>query len=104
MVATLIFGLGSDVVRDWGLVTLVSGLAILLTDLHASFTFVLETRGLLVTAKLLLVGLTILWPAAGLVFMLLAFTLGSVGSHMPGKYRHRVWFQPQRFIADGRKG
>jgi len=74
----------------WLWATLCTGTAILLLDLHESAAFLLEVRGLIVVAKLVLVGcLPLFGPATP--WVLVAILLGSViSSHAPASVRHRV--------------
>ena len=77
---------------EWFAAALVSGLLILLLDLHESGAFLLQVRGLFLVAKLaLLAGLHLAgvesgWALGGLVFA------SVVSSHAPGSIRHHlVW-------------
>lgn len=74
----------------WLTATIVSGLLILLLDLHESGVFLVQVRGLIVLVKVaLLFSLPSFgtYSAAVLVILLL---ISVVSSHAPGSFRYRV--------------
>ena len=86
----------------WG--TVLSGMFIMLTDLHASFAVLLEVRGVAVVIKaILLVLVPLFWEERNLL-LLTALIIGAVSSHMPKQYRHRLLFQNSRITTDMRSG
>jgi len=74
----------------WLWATIVSGLAILLLDLHESAAFLLQLRGLIVVGKIATVG-ALPWFHGSEVWVFGALVVVSVlSSHAPASFRHRV--------------
>lgn len=88
----------------WLQATLASGLAFLAIDLHASCAILLELRGLLVMVKLGLTGLVAVFPQHAVPLLATVLVAGSVGSHLPGRFRHFVWWPGARVKVDSRTG
>ncbi len=75
----------------WLWAAVASGSLMLLLDLHETAAFLLQVRGLVVTAKILSLGLLHLLSDAQAVGLLGAVIVVSVlSSHAPGSIRHRV--------------
>jgi hypothetical protein len=86
----------------WG--TVISGMLILVTDLHASFAVLFEVRGMAVLIKaFLLVLITVFWEER-IMLLISALIIGVVSSHMPKQYRHKVLFLDKQIISDTRSG
>jgi hypothetical protein len=68
--------------------TALSGIALLGVDLAKSFAFLYQGSGAAALLKLALLGLGELLPSARLEWYLAATVVASVGSHMPGDWRH----------------
>ena len=99
-----VFSAPGPLLSAWWYATLISGLLLLATDLHASCAALVEVRGMAVVAK---VGLLLLVPAAGAhaVWVLgIVLIVGAVSSHLPGRYRHRALFLRDRVTVDTRHG
>ncbi len=61
-------------------------------------------RGAIVVGKL---GLLLMVPLAGtyaLYLIAAVLMVGAIGSHMPGRYRHRMLFMRDRLAVDRRHG
>lgn len=86
----------------WG--TVISGVFILITDLHASFAVLLELRGIAVVIKTILLLLIPLFWEERRVLLILALVIGVVSSHMPKQYRHKLLFRNSRITTDMRSG
>lgn len=99
-----VFAVGDELLTRWWLATMVSGLLLFLTDLHASFAVLVEVRGVGVVLKLLLVLLMPLAAGAAPVLLAMALVIGAVSSHMPRRYRHHVLWLRGRVIPDERRG
>lgn len=69
-------------------ITFVSGVLLLAIDLWKSCVFLYQGAGVAAILKLALVGLGWHLPGARLGFYLAATVVGSVGSHMSGRWRH----------------
>ncbi len=104
MVGAVLFGLSPEAYLPWVWATLGSGGLLLATDLHGSAAFLLEVRGVLIMMKLALTGLIGIFPSYALWILLFVFIIGSVGSHIPGRYRHRMVFLKGQVNVDRRHG
>ncbi|MBI5397731.1 MAG: hypothetical protein HZA91_20730 [Verrucomicrobia bacterium] len=83
-----IFGVEAQRLLAWMWLTVGSGVAFAAVDLYGSFDWLLQVRGWLVLLKVALVcAVPFLWDQrVGLLLVVLL--IGSVGSHMPGNWRH----------------
>ena len=68
--------------------TVLSGAFLMGVDMWKSFAFVYQGSGVAVWLKLALLGLGEIFPSTRLVWYLAATVVASVGSHMPGSWRH----------------
>ena len=89
--------------QPWWLAMLVTGALLLLTDLHASCGYLLQVSGLSVLAKIALSAAAGWIPQAALPLLLGALVIGSISSHMPGRYRHRAPEWARDWIARSAK-
>ncbi len=74
----------------WGAV--LSGLLLLATDMHASMSVFYQMHGLVVIIKVGLLLLVPLFWDYRVAILILVLVIGSVSSHMPGRFRHRKFF------------
>ena len=88
VVGGLPFGAGYQQLRWPILATLLSGILLFAIDLARDLGILLQGSGVAVLLKLGLLGMSILQPAARLPWYLAATLVASVGSHMPGAWRH----------------
>lgn len=99
-----VFKAGIESLGPWILATLGSGLLILLLDLHETAAFLLQTRGLWVVTKLLLLG-TLPWLGDLQVWILGGIVVVSVvSSHAPSKWRYFLVFGGGRVTGPVSKG
>ena len=70
------------------ILTIGSGAAFACVELYCSFHWLFQIRGLLTLSKLVLVGLVPFFWEYRIAILLAVLILGSVGSHMPTKYRY----------------
>ncbi|MEE8142968.1 MAG: hypothetical protein V3T77_07705 [Planctomycetota bacterium] len=99
-----VFGQSQEQLGVWFLGTAISGIALLLTDLHASLGVLFEVRGAVVFAKVALTALAYeLWEQRTWLLMV-ALVIAVVSSHMPGNIRHRVLFLRALITPDERRG
>jgi hypothetical protein len=82
------FGADFGTLRGAFFLTVLSGAALLAIDLAKDAAFLVQGSGVAVLLKLGLLGLGLLQPAARLPWYLAATLVASVGSHMPGTWRH----------------
>ncbi len=88
VVGGLPFGAGYQQLRGPILATLLSGILLFAIDLARDLGMLLQGSGVAVLLKLGLLGMGFLQPAARLPWYLAATLVASVGSHMPGAWRH----------------
>ena len=82
------FGAGFHALRGPILITLVSGVLLFALDLAKDMAMLSQGSGVAVMLKLGLLGMGVLQPSARLPWYLAATLVASVGSHMPGSWRH----------------
>ncbi|MBI2828301.1 MAG: hypothetical protein HYX77_03375 [Acidobacteria bacterium] len=99
-----IFGQPKEQLFGWLVGSVASGVVLLATDLHATFAFLLQVRGLLVLLKVVLTASLFFFWEAGVPLLVAALTLGAAGSHMPGSVRHRLVLGRGMFVGDERNG
>lgn len=68
--------------------TVGSGLGLVALELYRSCDWVYQGMGLLVIVKTAITALAGIWWEQRVVLLSLVVVLGSVGSHMPSRYRH----------------
>lgn len=88
VVGGLPFGAGYPQLRWPILATLLSGVLLFAIDLARDMGILLQGSGVAVLLKLGLLGMGFLQPSARLPWYLAATLVASVGSHMPGAWRH----------------
>lgn len=88
VVGALPFGADFQALRGPILLTLASGVLLFAIDLARDAAILVQGSGVAVLLKLGLLGLGVLQPAHRLPWYLAATLVASVGSHMPGRWRH----------------
>jgi hypothetical protein len=83
--------------------TVLTGLLLLILDLARRCLALSQGSGVALLLKLAALGLGNLFPAARLEWYLAATFIASIGSHMPGDWRH-FDFLKWRVIESGEKG
>jgi hypothetical protein len=68
--------------------TVGSGAGLIFLELYRSCAWAYEGMGALVILKVILTGMAGIWWAQRVSLLCLVAILGSVGSHMPARYRH----------------
>ncbi|MBI4263950.1 MAG: hypothetical protein HY657_06230 [Acidobacteria bacterium] len=99
-----IFGQPKEQLFGWLVGGVASGAILLATDLHATFAYLLQVRGLLVLVKIVLTASVLFFWEARVPLLVAALTLGAAGSHMPGSLRHRLVWGQGAVVADERSG
>jgi len=94
-----VFAVASPALELWLWLSVLSGLLLFATDLHATFVTLFELHGLAVLVKLALLALVpVFWEhRVGLLVVILI--IGGVSSHMPGRWRHTLILLRGRFAA-----
>jgi len=99
-----VFEQPQSVIEPWLYASVFSGLAIFITDLHASMTVLFEVRGLMLIIKLaLLLLIPLFWPLRIPILVAVLF-IGAIGSHMPKHWRHKVLLFEKHIVPDERSG
>lgn len=88
VVGAIPFGADFAALRVPILLTLASGVLLFAVDLARDLGILVQGSGVAVLVKLGLLGLGVLQPADRLAWYLAATLVASVGSHMPGSWRH----------------
>jgi hypothetical protein len=88
VVGAIPFGADYQSLRTPILLTLLSGVLLFAIDLARDLAILTQGSGVAVMVKLCLLGMGVLQPAARLPWYLAATLVASVGSHMPGAWRH----------------
>ncbi|WLT32175.1 hypothetical protein [Geothrix sp. PMB-07] len=88
VVGGLPFGADFHRLRIAILMTVASGVLLMAIDLAKDAAFLLQGSGVALLVKLALLGLGLLQPEARLPWYLAATLVASIGSHMPGAWRH----------------
>ena len=99
-----IFNQPSTILEPWLWGTVISGLLILATDIHASLAVIFEVRGIVILIKTILLFLATIFWENRVLFLILALVIGAVSSHMPKRYRHQLLFFQKKIIPDQRGG
>ncbi len=90
LLGAYLFGVESARSEPWLLATIVSGLSIVALDLHESAAFLLQVRGVVVTAKILVL-VALPWLGGYEAWFLGAVVVASVvSSHASSKVRYRM--------------
>ena len=99
-----VFGQAPEVLMLWLWASVISGLLLFATDLHASCAIVFEVRGFAVFIKILLLLLVPVWWELRVPLLITVLVIGVVSSHLPGAYRHRLLFLKDKLVVDERRG
>ncbi|MBI4025684.1 MAG: hypothetical protein HY360_11940 [Verrucomicrobia bacterium] len=97
------FGVAPDRLIPWLWPAILSGAAFVAVELYGSCAWFFETRGVLVALKWLLLLLVPIFWEARVWLLLTILAIGSVGSHMPGRFRYYSLLQ-HRSSGHERKG
>ncbi len=104
LIGGYIFNQPVAVLEPWLFATVITGLLIFATDLHASFAVLFEVRGIIVMLKTGLLALTQFFWELRIPLLVIALVLGVFGSHMPKIFRHKVLFFKNYIVPDERNG
>jgi hypothetical protein len=99
-----IFHQSNAVLEPWLWVAILSGLAILLTDIYSSFAVLFEIRGFVVLIKIMLLCLIPFFWEQRIFLLVLILFIGAISSHMPKRYRHKLLFFETIITPDQRSG
>ena len=86
--------------------TIATGVGLVLVELYSSCRWIYLGKGVLVGLKVALLIAVSIWWESRVLFLLLVVLVGSVGSHMPARFRYysilhgRVLVDPQKVAID----
>jgi hypothetical protein len=100
----LVFYQPASALEPWLWLTVISGLFLLATDVHASLAVLFEMRGIATLIKIMLLILAGAFQEACIPLLVTVIIIGAVVSHMPKRYRHKVLLFPDYIIPDQRSG
>jgi hypothetical protein len=83
-----VFGAEPPRLVAWLYLTVASGLGLILLELYRSCDWVYQGMGVLAIVKTAMTALAGIWWEQRVALLSLVVVLGSVGSHMPSRYRH----------------
>jgi hypothetical protein len=83
-----VYGISADRLLPALAGTLASGAAFVTLEAYRTPLWLVQMRGLLTLMKILIVASCAVWWDVRVWLLTLALVIGSVGSHMPGKYRY----------------
>jgi len=83
-----VFGISPDQLFAWLIATVATGLGLIALDLYRSFDWFYLGQGVLVVLKVLLTAAAGLWWDQRVGLLVAVALIGSLGSHMPSRYRH----------------
>ncbi len=99
-----IFNQPISILEPWLWATVITGLIILLTDLHASLAILFEVRGIAILIKItLLLLITVFWDQR-VTLLICVLLIGAISSHLPKRYRHKLFIIHDDIHSDKRSG
>jgi len=98
-----VFDVAPPALELWLWLSVISGLLLFATDLHATFVTFFELHGLAVLLKLVLLALVPLFWEHRVWLLVITLIIGGISSHMPGRWRHKLLILPGRFGAYQRR-
>ncbi len=102
LLAGFIFAQPTTALMPWLWASVITGMAMLATDVGAVIAALRQLRGLAVIAKVVLLLLVPVFWEARVPLLVTILSIGTVSSHIPKRMRHRVLIFPNRFAVDGR--
>ena len=83
-----VFDISHTRLLPWLYLSIVSGAGLIGVELYSSCKWVYQGKGVLVLVKLLLIAAVAVFWEQRVWLLLAALVIGSVGSHMPGRFRY----------------
>ena len=104
LAAAYLFDAGDSARTVWMVGTVVSGLLILLLDLHQTGVFLLQIRGQVVLVKIVLLAMLPFFEAYRAPLLVGLVAISVLSSHAPSGIRYHVIFGGNRFKGASSKG
>ena len=99
-----IFNQPVAILEPWLWATVITGLIILLTDLHASLAILFEVRGIAILIKISLFLLIPVFWEQRITLLIFILLFGAISSHLPKRIRHKLFFINNNIQSDYRSG
>ncbi len=98
-----IFDEPNSILEPWLWWTIITGLLLFAVDLYATLAILFELHAVAVLVKITLLSLAfVLWDHR-VSLLIMALVIGSISSHMPGRFRHKLVFFGSRFAESQRR-
>jgi hypothetical protein len=88
--------------EPWLWATVITGTIILLTDLHSSFAFLFEVRGIAILIKIIILLLIPIFWEQRIALLISILFIGAISSHLPKRYRHKSFIINDYINSDQR--
>ena len=99
-----IFNQPVAILEPWLWATVITGIIILLTDLHATLAILFELRGMAILIKLTLILFVPVFWDQRVTLLICALLIGAISSHLPKRYRHKLFIIHDDIHSDQRSG
>jgi hypothetical protein len=99
-----IFNQPVAVLEPWLWATVITGTIILLTDLHSSLAILFELRGIAILIKIALLLLIPVFWEQRITLLICILLIGAISSHLPKRYRHKLFIIQDHIRSDQRSG
>jgi len=83
-----VFAVSADQLIAWLWLTILTGAGLIFQEMYRSFRWAYQLMGVLVEVKLVLILAAGVFWESRVPLLMLVVILGSVGSHLPARYRH----------------
>lgn len=92
------------ILEPWLWATVITGTIILLTDLHSSLAILFEIRGIAILFKIVLLLLIPVFWEQRIPLLICILLIGAISSHLPKRYRHKIFIINDHIHSDQRSG
>ncbi len=99
-----IFNQPISILEPWLWATVITGTIILLTDLHSSLAILFEVRGFAILIKITLLLLIPVFWEQRVTLLICVLLIGAISSHLPKRYRHKLFIIHDDIHSDYRSG
>ncbi len=98
-----IFNEPAAVLEPWLWAAVISGLLLFATDLFATLVILFELHAIAVVVKIILLALAFVVWDYRVSLLIITLVVGTITSHMPGRFRHKLVFFRSRFAEYQRR-
>jgi len=93
-----------SILEPWLWAAVITGTVILLTDLHSSLAILFEARGIAILVKIALLLLVPVFWEQRVTLLVCILLIGAISSHLPKRYRHKLFIIHNHVDSDQRSG